>query len=116
MKEKTEKDLLLRLTKKDFITETFRAGGKGGQHQNKTDSGYRIKHPQSGAVGESREFKSQTSNKKAAFKRLINSKEFKKWLNWEIAKILEVNTYVEHELKHNVMTEVKEEGKWRRLT
>lgn len=49
------KELLFSLTKKDFRIETFRSGGKGGQHQNKTDSGVRIVHLESGAVGESRE-------------------------------------------------------------
>ena len=62
-----KKELLFSLTKKDFVVETFRAGGKGGQKQNKTDSGVRIKHPASGAVAESREERSQHQNKKIAF-------------------------------------------------
>jgi len=29
-------------TREDFRLDTFRSGGKGGQHQNKTESGVRI--------------------------------------------------------------------------
>ncbi|MBU0958535.1 MAG: peptide chain release factor-like protein, partial [Nanoarchaeota archaeon] len=68
---------LFSITKKDLEIQTFRAGGKGGQHQNKTDSGVRIIHKESSARGECRNHKSQHSNKKEALKRLANSKEFK---------------------------------------
>lgn len=74
-----KKELLFSLTKKDFIVETFRAGGKGGQNQNKRDSGVRIKHPASGAVGESREERSQLANKKNAFNRLTKTTKFIAW-------------------------------------
>src|SRR5699024_9208816 len=73
------KELLFSLTRKDFEVQTFRAGGKGGQHQNTTDSGVRITHPDSGAVGESRNHRSQHRNKKAAFERLMASPRFKTW-------------------------------------
>ena len=73
------RELLFRLTKKDFEIQTFRSGGKGGQHQNKTNSGVRIIHKKSGAVGESRESRHQHINKKLAFERLVDTPEFKKW-------------------------------------
>lgn len=73
------RELLFRLTKKDFEIQTFRSGGKGGQHQNKTNSGVRIIHEKSGAVGESRESRHQHINKKLAFERLVDTPEFKKW-------------------------------------
>jgi protein subunit release factor A len=74
-----KKELLFRLTKKDFKIQTFRSGGKGGQHQNTTNSGCRIIHKESGAVGEARDRRSFHKNKKIAFERLVKSKEFKKW-------------------------------------
>lgn len=83
-----EKQLLFSLTKKDFEMETFRSGGKGGQHQNKTESGVRIRHPASGAVGESREERSQFQNKQNAFKRLLETKEFKVWHKLECGRRL----------------------------
>ena len=45
------RELLFSLTKNDFELQFFRAGGKGGQKQNKTSSGCRIIHKESGAVG-----------------------------------------------------------------
>jgi len=74
------------LSKKDFTIQTFRAGGKGGQNQNKVESGVRIVHAASGAVGESRNFRDQLANKKAAFKRLVDSNKFRAWLRVEAAK------------------------------
>ena len=76
-----KKELLLTLTKKDFDVQTFRSGGPGGQHQNVKDSGVRIIHRASGAVGESRTDKSQHRNKRLALQRLTKSGKFKIWLN-----------------------------------
>lgn len=45
-----------------------------------------IHHP-SGARGESREERSQLQNKKAAFLRMVNSKEFQLWLRLETGRI-----------------------------
>lgn len=73
------RELLFSLTKKDFRIDTFRSGGKGGQHQNTSDSGVRITHIESGAVGESRTERSQSQNKKYAFKRLVVSDTFQAW-------------------------------------
>lgn len=78
-----ERQRIVHLTAKDFEVQTFRSGGKGGQNQNKTESGVRIIHPPSGAIGESREERSQMQNKKIAFKRLTNTDKFQKWLHLE---------------------------------
>ena len=43
---------------------TFCSGGKGGQHQNRTESGVRLRHIPSGVVVESRRERSQYMNKK----------------------------------------------------
>lgn len=50
--------------------ETFRAGGPGGQHQNVTDSGVRLRHRESGVVVTSRARRSQHLNKKECLRRL----------------------------------------------
>ena len=86
------KQKILTLTKKDFEIQTFKSGGKGGQHQNKTDSGVRIIHKDSGARGESRNDRSQHINKKLAFRRLTESSEFKLWLNRVVAEIADGKT------------------------
>ena len=111
------KELLFSLTKKDFVVETFRAGGKGGQKQNKTDSGVRIKHPASGAVGESREERSQHVNKKIAFKRLVETPRFKVWHAAKVQEMLGKETpeqAVERMMKpENIKIEFFEDGDWK---
>lgn len=78
---------LFSVTIADCLIQTFRAGGKGGQNQNKTESGVRIIHPPSGARGESREFRSQLENKRAAFRRMGSTAEFQKWARSKAAKV-----------------------------
>lgn len=75
---------ILSVTLADCRVDTFRSGGNGGQNQNTRDTGVRIVHPPSGAVGESREERSQLQNKKAAFKRMAAHPRFKVWLNREL--------------------------------
>jgi ribosome-associated protein len=50
--------------------ETFTAGGKGGQHQNRTESGVRITHLPTGVVVTAREERSQHRNRVVALDRL----------------------------------------------
>lgn len=80
------RELLFTVGKNDLEVQTFRAGGKGGQKQNKTDSGVRIKHRDSGAVAESREARTQLENKRIAWRRLQETPEFSAWLRKKIAE------------------------------
>jgi protein subunit release factor A len=82
------KKILFSLTAKDFRWDVFRAGGKGGQKQNKTSSGVRCVHEPSGAVGEGRDERSQHANRKNAFSRCVSSNKFKTWHKMEVAKRL----------------------------
>ena len=50
--------------------DTFRSGGPGGQHQNRTESGVRLTHLPSGLVVVSRAERSQHRNRQAALRRL----------------------------------------------
>ena len=54
----------------DCRVDTFRAGGKGGQHQNTTESGVRLTHLPTGIVVTTREERSQHRNKAIALRRL----------------------------------------------
>jgi protein subunit release factor A len=73
------KTLVFTVTIKDCEQQFFRAGGKGGQNQNKRETGVRIIHHASGARGEARDERSQEQNRKLAFKRMAESKEFQYW-------------------------------------
>jgi peptide chain release factor 2 len=50
----------------DLKRDTFRSGGPGGQHQNKTESGVRYTHLPSGVAAESRTERSQHKNDQMA--------------------------------------------------
>ena len=78
---------LLTVTIKDCRVDTFRSGGKGGQHQNKRDTGVRVVHDPSGAVGECRETKSQLQNKRIAFTRMAETTAFTMWVKRVAAEL-----------------------------
>jgi peptide chain release factor len=59
-----------RLVESDVRFEAFRAGGPGGQHQNKTESAVRAVHRPSGLSVVAREERSQHRNKAVALERL----------------------------------------------
>jgi hypothetical protein len=101
----SQRKLLFSITKKDFRIDTFRSGGKGGQNQNKVETGVRITHISSGAVGESREERSQMQNKKKAFERLIKTPEFQKWYKIECAKRLGLYVNIEQKVEEDMRPE-----------
>jgi protein subunit release factor B len=107
------KELLFSVSKKDLDVQFFRAGGKGGQHQNKTSSACRIKHLASGAVGECRNHRSQAQNKAEAFRRLCGSQKFKAWVRFQSAckqkERIDVERWLDKQLApHNLRVETSE--------
>jgi hypothetical protein len=109
--------LLFSIQREEFDLEFFCTGGKGGQNQNKRKMGVRVKHRPSGAVGESREERSQLQNKKIAFERMANTEEFKKWHKIECSRklgnLVDINKMVDEWMNDtNIKIEVKQDGKW----
>jgi hypothetical protein len=94
----------------DCEVQTFMAGGPGGQNQNKRETGVRVIHHPSGARGESREQRSQLQNKKAAFRRMAESEQFRRWCGIENAKVIaKVDRLM---WPRNIKVEVKVNGEW----
>lgn len=114
MKKNREK--LLSVTIHDCEVQTYRGSGKGGQNRNKRDTAVRIIHHPSNAVGQAQDERSQWQNKKLAFKRMAESKEFQTWVKIEAAKqmglIENIKKKVEKEMR-NIKIEVKDKnGRW----
>ena|SRR5947209_6903616 len=62
--------ITIEIRPEDLIRQTFRSGGPGGQHQNKTESGVRYIHKPTGIAAESRVERSQHKNDANAMKLL----------------------------------------------
>lgn len=111
-----KKELLFSVSIQDCEVQTFRAGGKGGQKQNKTNSGVRVIHHPSGARGEARDAREQHINKRNAFLRMIDTKEFKTWQKVEASRLCgqpTVEELVDEAMKpQNIKVEIRKNGLW----
>ena len=120
MKQRKDKEplFLFSVTAKDCEWSYFRGSGKGGQKRNKTSNAVRVYHPLSGAMGKAEDTRSQKKNKQLAFKRMVESEKFQKWLKLEIARVTGelrvIKEKVERELNNPSITkvEVRINGKW----
>src|SRR5436309_9359756 len=73
----------------DLERQTFRSGGPGGQHQNKTESGVRYIHKPSGVAAESRSERSQFKNDANALA-LLKAKLYKVEAQQRLAAVEQV--------------------------
>lgn len=102
------REKLFSVTLDDCEVQTFRSGGKGGQNQNKRDTGVRIIHHPSGARGESREERSQLQNKKTAFRRMVDDPKFRFWVSVQTGRIESDELWLEKQMEpKNIKTEVR---------
>lgn len=106
------KTRVLSVTIHDCEVQHFRSGGKGGQNQNKRDTGTRVIHHPSGARGESREERSQLQNKRLAFRRMAESPTFQLWVRITLGQIA-IQEVASVEIRpEDIRVEVKRGGKW----
>ncbi len=79
MRNQAKPKYRVELREKDLRRDTFRAGGPGGQNQNKTDSAVRYTHLPTGISAESRTDRSQHKNDEIALESL-KEKIIRVWL------------------------------------
>jgi hypothetical protein len=102
---------ILSVTMADCELQTFTAGGPGGQHQNRSQTGVRIIHRASGARGEARDERSQAQNKKLAWKRMFNDPKFQLWLRRALGQ--ELVREAEFQIPpEQVKVEIRRHGRW----
>ena len=111
------KELLFSVTASDCRFDYFRGTGKGGQKRNKTSSGCRCTHKDSGAVGVSDDTRSQHQNKRIAFQRMAESDRFKSWHKIECARVTGALQIAKENTdramrEHNLKVEVFDGKKW----
>jgi protein subunit release factor B len=115
MQKDEKKNLLFSITKKSFVVEYYNPGKNGGQNANKVATACRIHHPESGAIGDCHEERTQKPNRERAFERLVKSDKFIQWLRLEMAKRMgrldDIKKKVDKAMAEAVV-EVRENDKW----
>lgn len=111
------KQKLFSVTIADCKVETFTVGGHGGSGKDTSNTGVRITHPPSGAVGTGKDERSQLANKRNAFRRMAQSDAFKKWVKLEAARRdgqKSIEEQVEEAMaEHNLRVEFRNsDGQW----
>lgn len=117
MDNKNKRELLFSVTRNDCIWHYTVGTGTGGQKKQKTSSAVHVSHPPSGARAYAEDSRSQLENRQIAFKKMVETKEFKNWHKIEIAKrmgnYIDIDKVVDESLQpHNLKIEIKKDGKW----
>lgn len=72
---------------KDCRVDNFTVGGNGGGGKDTSNTGVRVTHAASGAVGKATDTRSGIKNRALAFRRMAESKTFQAWARLEVARL-----------------------------
>lgn len=111
------RELLFSVTANDCDFQYIKSSGPGGQNVNKRSTKVRCVHRASGAVGESDLTRSQHENKRIAFRKMAETREFKLWHRLETARRmgdqLTIEEKVDNAMKDaNLNVEGRVSGRW----
>ena len=110
------KEILFSVTANDCEWSYTKGTGSGGQKKNKTSSAVHCMHRPSGAHGYSEASRSQLDNKREAFVKMANSKEFKEWHKMETMRrngqMAVIDAIVEREVQKIKIEVHDEQGRW----
>jgi protein subunit release factor A len=104
----------------DCRVDTFTVGGHGGAGKDTSNTGVRITHEPSGAVGCSTETRSQRKNKVTAFRRMAETKQFETWVRRKAAEMdgQSIDEQVDEAMDpKNLQFEARDaDGKWTKVS
>lgn len=102
--------LLFSVGAADCDWQTFTCGGHGGSGKDTSNNGVRCIHRASGARGEARDSRKQIDNRRMAFKRMTETKEFKAWNRAEVARRLGRERDIEESVQRAVDEQMQEKN------
>lgn len=110
------KTKLFSVTINDCVVTTFTVGGHGGAGKDTSNTGVRVVHPLSGAVGIGVDHRSQLRNKQDAFRRMAESKVFQVWAKLKASELQTGKTVeqrVDEDMQpENLKVEIRAEKGW----
>lgn len=102
---------------KDCEWSFFTVGGHGGSGKDTSNTGVRVVHPPSGAIGTARESRSQLQNRRLAFARMAKTRAFKVWAQRVAANAPSIEEQVEAAIQaEHLKVEVFRDGQWVDIT
>lgn len=110
---------LFSVTLDDCRVDTFTVGGNGGSGKDTSNTGVRITHGASGAVGKATDTRSQSKNKALAFRRMAETPKFLAWTRLRAAELAgrpTIETLVAEAMEpKNLKIEAYQGGRWTEL-
>lgn len=111
-----ERKLVFSVGIHDCKVDTFTVGGHGGAGKDTSNTGVRLTHEPSGAIGRATDTRSQLKNKQLALRRMAETEAFRAWARLESSRLAgmpSIDDQVEEAMRpENLKVEVQLNGMW----